>query len=97
MSLGSASATTLRGSMGRVGACADNAVMEAFFSLLQKNVPDRRRWATRELLRPAIVTWMEATHHRGRRQRALGRLTPIEFEAGCHQRLRRTSRTEARE
>jgi putative transposase len=71
----------LRGSMGRVGACADNAAMESFFSLLQKNVLDRRRWATREELRLAIVTWIEATYHRRRRQRALGRLTPIEFEA----------------
>ena len=33
----------LRGSMGRVGACADNAAMESFFSLLQKNVLDRQR------------------------------------------------------
>jgi transposase InsO family protein len=34
----------LHGSMGRVGACADNAAMESFFALLQKNVLDRRRW-----------------------------------------------------
>ena len=32
----------LRGSMGRVGTCADNAAMESFFSLLQKNVLDRQ-------------------------------------------------------
>ena len=69
-----------RGSMGRVGTCADNAAMESFFSLLQKNVLNRRRWATREELRLAIVTWIEATYHRRRRQQALGRLTPIEFE-----------------
>ena len=30
----------LVGSMGRVGACADNAAMESFFALLQKNVLD---------------------------------------------------------
>ena len=30
------------GSMGRVGAAGDNAAMESFFSLLQKNVLDRR-------------------------------------------------------
>ncbi|MCV7092123.1 DDE-type integrase/transposase/recombinase, partial [Mycobacterium interjectum] len=29
------------GSMGRVGAAGDNAAMESFFSLLQKNVLDR--------------------------------------------------------
>ena len=71
----------LRGSMGRVGACQDNAAMESFFSLLQKNVLNRRRWTTRDELRLAIVTWIEKTYHRRRRQDRLGRLTPIEFEA----------------
>lgn len=62
----------LVGSMGRVGACGDNAAMEPFFSLLQKNVLDRRRWTTRDELRIAIITWIERTYHRRRRQRALG-------------------------
>jgi transposase InsO family protein len=70
----------LRGSMGRVGACADNAAMESFFSLLQKNVLNRQRWQTREQLRLAVVVWIERTYHRRRRQDALGRMTPIEFE-----------------
>ncbi|MFG1925109.1 IS3 family transposase [Cryptosporangium sp. NPDC048952] len=70
----------LRGSMGRVGTCADNAAMESFFALLQKNVLNRRRWLTRQELRLAIVTWIEKTYHRRRRQNALGRLTPIEYE-----------------
>ena len=74
-------AAQLRGSMGRVGTCADNAAMESFFSLLQKNVLNRRRWATRAELRLAIVSWIETTYHRRRRQQGLGRLTPIEFEA----------------
>jgi putative transposase len=69
------------GSMGRVASCGDNAAMESFFSLLQKNVLNRRSWTTREELRIAIVTWIERTYHRRRRQAALGRLTPIEFEA----------------
>jgi transposase InsO family protein len=68
------------GSMGQVASAADNAAMESFFSLLQKNVLDRRRWTGREELRIAIVTWIERTYHRRRRQAALGRLTPIEFE-----------------
>jgi putative transposase len=54
----------LRGSMGRVGSCADNAAMESFFSLLQKNVLNRRRWRTRAELRLAIVSWIETTYHR---------------------------------
>ena len=70
----------LTGSMGRVGACGDNAAMESFFALLQNNVLDRHRWQTREQLRLAIITWIERTYHRRRRQRRLGRLTPIEYE-----------------
>ena len=66
--------------MGRVGSSSDNAAMESFFSLLQKNVLDTRRWETREELRLAIVTWIETKYNRRRRQRALGKLTPVEFE-----------------
>ncbi|MBB2893458.1 transposase InsO family protein [Flexivirga oryzae] len=66
--------------MGRVGACGDNAAMESFFALLQKDVLNTRRWATREDLRIPIVTWIERTYHRRRRQDRLGRLTPIEYE-----------------
>jgi len=68
------------GSMGKVGAAGDNAAMESFFALLQKNVLDRRSWTTRQELRIAIVTWIERTYHRRRRQDVLGRLTPVEYE-----------------
>ncbi|MFF8036370.1 IS3 family transposase [Streptomyces sp. NPDC016626] len=68
------------GSMGRVGAAGDNAAMESFFALLQKNVLDRRPRRTRNELRIAIVTWIERTYHRRRRQVRLGRLTPVEYE-----------------
>jgi len=66
--------------MGQVGSAADNAAMESFFSLLQNNVLDRQHWATRDELRIAIITWIERTYHRRRRQDRLGRLTPIEYE-----------------
>ena len=68
------------GSMGQVGAAGDNAAMESFFALLQRNVLDRHTWATRDDLRIEIITWIERTYHRRRRQRRLGRLTPIEYE-----------------
>ena len=69
------------GSMGRVGAAGDNAAMESFWSLLQTNVLNQQRWATRQDLRLAIVVWIERKYHRQRAQDALGGLTPIEFEA----------------
>ena len=50
----------MAGSMGRVGAVGDNAAMESFFSLLQKNVLKRKTWATRDELRSAIVTGSSA-------------------------------------
>lgn len=66
--------------MGRVSAAGDNASMEAFLSLLQKNVLNIRRWQTHPELRLAIVSWIETKYDRRRRQRALGKLTPVEFE-----------------
>ena len=70
----------IKGSMGRVGAAGDNAAMESFFSLLQKNVLNTKRWETREELRLAIVVWIETNYNRKRRQRTLGKLTPVQFE-----------------
>ena len=73
-------AAGLQGSMGRVASAGDNAAMESWHSLLQKNVLDRRRWRTRDELHEAVVFWTEHTYNRRRRQRALGKLTPVEYE-----------------
>jgi transposase InsO family protein len=61
-------ASQMTGSMGRVAACMDNAAMESFFLPLQKNVFNSKRWTTHEELHLAIVTWIERTCHRRRRQ-----------------------------
>lgn len=74
----------LQGSMGRVASAGDNAAMESFFSLLQKNVLDQQPWRTRDELRLAMIIWIERTYNRRRRQRRLGRLTPVEFELALH-------------
>lgn len=73
-------AAGLQGSMGRVASAGDNAAMESFHALLQKNVLDRRRWRTRDELRYAVIFWIEHTYNHRRRQRALGKLTPVEYE-----------------
>jgi len=72
-------ANQLAGSMGRVSSAGDNA-MESFYALLQRNVLDRKRWRTRDDLAYEIVYWIEHTYNRRRRQRGLGKLTPVEFE-----------------
>jgi transposase InsO family protein len=50
----------LVGSMGRVATAGDNAAMESFHALLQKNVLNTQGWETREELRLTIVTGSNA-------------------------------------
>jgi putative transposase len=57
-------AAGLKGSMGRVASAGDNAAMESFNALLQKNVLDRKRWRTGEELHNAVV-------HVGKRRRTI--------------------------
>ncbi len=64
----------------KLDVAGDNAAMESFFSLLQKNVLDTRAWSTRAELRAAITAWTETDYHRRRRQRSRDRLTPVEYE-----------------
>jgi putative transposase len=68
-------------SMGSVGDCFDNAVMEAFWSRVQVELLDRKRWSTRIELANAMFEYLEIFHNRQRRHSALGMLTPVEFEA----------------
>ena len=51
--------------------CTPVKCQQGCFSLLQKNVLNRQPWRIREQLRIAIVTWIERTDHRRRRQAAL--------------------------
>ena len=69
-------------SMGSVGDCFDNAVIESFWSRMQVELLDRQRWRTRVELANAIFEYLEIFHNRQRRHSALGMLSPIEFEAG---------------
>lgn len=68
-------------SMGSLGDCFDNAVMESFWSRMQVELLDRKRWSTRVELSSAIFEYLEIFHNRQRRHSSLGMLTPVEFEA----------------
>ena len=67
-------------SMGSVGDCFDNAMIESFWSRMQVELLDRKRWHTRIELANAIFEYLEIWHNRQRRHTLLGMLTPIEFE-----------------
>ena len=58
----------------------DNAAVESFFQLLQRNVLKAKTWGTREELTIAVISWIEHRYHQRRRQNRLGRLTPLEYE-----------------
>ena len=75
-----ARASGLVPSMGSVGDCYDNSMIESFWSRMQIELLDRQRWNTRIELANAIFEYLEIWHNRRRRQRALGKLTPHEFE-----------------
>jgi putative transposase len=68
-------------SMGSIGDCFDNAVIESFWSRMQVELLDRKKWKTRVELANAIFEYLEIFHNRQRRHSALGMLTPVEFEA----------------
>jgi putative transposase len=67
-------------SMGSIADCYDNAMMEAFWSRMQIELLDRRRWCTRIELANAIFDYIEIFYNRQRRHSSLSMLTPIEFE-----------------
>ena len=67
-------------SMGAVGTCFDNALMESFWSRVQVELLDRQAWHTRLELATALFEYLEIFHNRQRRHSSLGMLTPIEFE-----------------
>jgi len=73
-------ASGLMPSMGAVGSCFDNAMIESFWSRMQVELLDRRIWRTRVELANAIFEYLEIFHNRQRRHSALGMLTPVEFE-----------------
>jgi transposase InsO family protein len=67
-------------SFGSVGDGLDNAMMESFWSAMQIELLNRRRWKTRVELANAIFDYIEIFHNRQRRHSALGYRTPTEYE-----------------
>ena len=75
-----AKASGLLPSMGSIGDCYDNGMIESFWSRMQVELLNRRRWRTRLELANAMFDYLEIWHNRQRRHSRLGMLTPIEFE-----------------
>ncbi len=67
-------------SMGSIGDCYDNAMIESFWGRMQVELLNRKRWLTRIELANAIFEYLEIFHNRQRRHSSIGMLTPIEYE-----------------
>ena len=67
-------------SFGTVGDGLDNAMMESFWSSMQIELLDRKKWKTRVELANAMFEYIEIFHNRQRRHSGLGYRSPIEFE-----------------
>jgi transposase InsO family protein len=67
-------------SMSRRANCWDNAVAESFFATLKAELIHRRQWPTREMVRMAIVEYIEVFYNRKRRHSSLGYSNPVAYE-----------------
>jgi len=67
-------------SFGSVGDGPDNAMMESFWSSMQIELLNRKKWRTRIELANAMFDYIEIFHNRQRRHSQLNYRTSIEFE-----------------
>ena len=66
--------------MGRIASSVDNTMIESFWSTMQRELLDRRIWASQHQLGTAIFEWIEAFYNPVRRHSALDYLSPIDYE-----------------
>ena len=72
-------------SFGTIGDCYDNSMMESFWSSLQIEPRNRKKWRTRVEVANAIFDYIEIFYNRQRRHLQLGYWTPIEHELRFNQ------------
>ena len=70
----------LLASMGTIGDCYDNAMMESFWGTMQLELLDSKRWQTRDELANAVFEWIECWYNPNRRHSSIGMHSPITFE-----------------
>jgi putative transposase len=73
-------AAGLLASMGTVGDCYDNAMIESFWGTMQLELLDTKAWQTRDELANAIFEWIECWYNPNRRHSSVGMHSPVTFE-----------------
>jgi len=67
-------------SMGSVGDCYDNAIVESFFATLECELLDRHTFRTRTEARQAVFAFIEGWYNPHRMHSSLGYWSPNQFE-----------------
>jgi putative transposase len=70
----------LLASMGTVGDCYDNAMMESFWGTMQLELLDTKTWQTRDELATAMFEWIECWYNPKRRHSSIGMQSPLTFD-----------------
>jgi len=70
----------VRPSMGSVGDCYDNAMCESFFATLECELIDRYTFRSHAEARVAIFNFIEGWYNPHRRHKALGQVSPLNYE-----------------
>jgi putative transposase len=71
-------------SMGSVGDCYDNSMMESFWGTMQLELLDRHAWESRGDPANAIFEWIECWYNPKRRHSSIGMASPADYDA-AHQ------------
>jgi putative transposase len=71
----------LLGSMGTVGDCYDNAMMESFWGTMQLELLDTQTWESREELARSVFEWIECWYNPYRRHSSIRMRSPVTFES----------------
>lgn len=72
----------MRGSVGSVGVCWDNAMAESFFAALKNEFVYRTVFPSRKTSIDGIAHWIEIIYNRKRLHSGLGYMTPAEAHDG---------------
>jgi len=70
----------LQASMGSVGDCYDNAVMESFYAILKRECLPAEPYLTRRQARTHLFEFLEVFYNQQRLHSTLGYQTPVEYE-----------------
>lgn len=73
-------ASQIECSMSRKGNCHDNAVVESFFKSLKSEIPEHRKFKTREEARKELFEYVEVFYNRKRLHSTLNYQSPEAFE-----------------